>query len=243
MGVREMKEVIFFVLSIPVFLVLYLFTAVMVTYVVLLSYLGFDRNVNPVIRFWARTVFLLTGRKVHLTGMENCQPGGQYLLVTNHASLFDILAIMAFFPQVVWFGKSYLTRIPVFGRLLKIIHYVPRTQPGYRNTKEMLRRMIDHSGGRIIALFPEGTRTTTGHLNEFQRGFIHILRMSGSDLLPVTLNGFYRFKPKTRFSIGLGTKLGMVIHPPVPNALLMEKNDREIIAETKHIIESAYQIK
>ena len=71
--------------------------------------------------------------------------GERYILLANHASMFDIMAIMA--------------------------------------------------------IFPEGTRTLDGKLNSFYRGFIHLLRTTEHDILPVTLSRFYKLKPKNRFSI------------------------------------------
>ncbi|HAX94883.1 MAG TPA: hypothetical protein DCY25_13295 [Bacteroidales bacterium] len=56
-------------------------------------------------------------------------------------------------------------------------------------------------------MFPEGTRTLDGKINPFFRGFIYLMRTGNSDILPITLNGFYNLKPKNRLFIDFGSKL------------------------------------
>ncbi|MBN1925759.1 MAG: 1-acyl-sn-glycerol-3-phosphate acyltransferase [Prolixibacteraceae bacterium] len=234
-----MKAFVFFIISIPVFILLYLFTSIMVLTVVLLSYIGV-KQLGPVIRFWAISLFMLMGKRIKTVGFEEIDQKGKYLLLLNHASLFDIPAVMAIFPTALWFGRDRLTRIPVFGRLLKIINYIPRTQSGYKNTRLMLEQIVSKSKEGTLVIFPEGTRTKTGKLSAFHRGFVNVLRASQTDILPVTLNGFFALKPKTRFSIGFDAKLSMVFHQPVSAKSLIAKSDQEIISEIKNIIESSY---
>ena len=92
---------------------------------------------------------------------------------------------------------------------------------------------------RTVAIFPEGTRTLDGKLNSFYRGFIHLLRATENDILPVTLNGFYKLKPKNRFHIHFGSRLGVVIHPPIEGQELAPVSDREIMDRISTVIESA----
>jgi len=235
-----MRSYIYFVISIPVFAVLYSFTAIMVIILIFLSYLNLKGIVQKGIRFWASSVFVLIGRKLRIHGNENFDKKKKYILIANHASLFDIMAIMSFFPGVSWFGRERLVKIPVFGHLLKSIDYIPMKNANIRNTKAMLDRMVQNSSGLTIAIFPEGTRTIDGKINDFYRGFIHVLRASELEILPVTLKGFYELKPKNRFHIKFNTKINVVIHKPIEKNELVEKNDKEIISTVREVIESAY---
>ena len=112
-----------------------------------------------------------------------------------------------------------------------------------RNTREMIDQLIQNSKGVTIAIFPEGTRTIDGSINKFRKGFIHVLRASELEILPVTLKGFYELKPKNRFSIKFNTKINVIIHKPIKNKYLADKDDHEIISELREVIESAYQKK
>ena len=103
----------------------------------------------------------------------------------------------------------------------------------------MLNSLEEKARNNTVAIFPEGTRTLDGKLNSFYRGFIHVLRTTGHDILPVTLNGFYKLKPKNRFYINFGSKLGVVIHPPIKGQSLTTASDDEIMDQVISVIESA----
>ena len=103
----------------------------------------------------------------------------------------------------------------------------------------MLSSLEEKARDNTVAIFPEGTRTLDGKLNSFYRGFIHLYRATGHDILPVTLNGFYKLKPKNRFYINFGSKLGVVIHPPIEAQSLISASDEEIINQVVNILESA----
>lgn len=181
----------------------------------------------------------MMGKRLHISGRENVAIGKKYILLANHASMFDIIGIMAFFPGVSWFGQARLLKIPLFGKMLKMIDYIPMTMANIRNTRRMVEQLVEKSANRTIAIFPEGTRTKDGKLNPFYRGFIYLLRASETDILPVTLNGFFQLKPKTRFHINFGARLEVVIHEPIEGAMLAKLDDKQIIDRVKTVIASA----
>jgi len=190
-------------------------------------------------RFWAKSAFLIIGKKLHVEGQENIKKDGKYILIANHSSLFDILAIISFLPGVSWFGHARLLKIPLFSQILKMTDYVPMNRANIKNTREMLDRLIEKSQGHTIAIFPEGTRTEDGKINDFFRGFIHVLRASEINVLPVTLNGFFVLKPKNRFYINFSSRISVIIHEPLAREELIKKDDAEIINIVKNIIESS----
>ncbi len=228
------------VITIPVFGLLYLFTAIIVLVTLSLSFFKMDKAVRSVMRFWAKTSFLLVGKKLPVRGLEHIAKDKNYILLANHSSLFDIMAIISFYPQVSWFGRERLLHIPVFGRVLKMIGYVPMKSADLRNTKKMMELLIQKTKGFTVAVFPEGTRTLDGRLGRFHRGFIHIQRASELDILPVTLNGLYSLKPKHRQTINFSAKIEIIIHKPLSSKEIGKKSDREVLSAVKDIIESAY---
>jgi 1-acyl-sn-glycerol-3-phosphate acyltransferase len=228
------------ILTVPVYGILYVFTAVGVLVAMFLSIINAKRPVFFLSRIWAKSVFLLMGKIIHVTGRENINKEDKYILIANHASLFDIVAIMSVYPEVSWFGHERLLKVPVLSSFLKMTDYVPFREPTVTNTRHMLEQLMDRANNRSVALFPEGTRTTSGKINPFFRGFISLFRSREIGLLPVTLNGFYDFKPKTRFYINFGKRLEVIIHKPIPREDLIDKDDNEIVETVKTVIESAY---
>jgi 1-acyl-sn-glycerol-3-phosphate acyltransferase len=188
---------------------------------------------------WAKSIFPIMGKRLHIRGREQFDKNKKYILLANHASMFDIIAIMAFFPRVSWFGHERLLKIPLFGRMLLMTDYIPMTMANIRNTRRMVEQLIEKSATRTIAIFPEGTRTLNGKINPFYRGFIYLLRASDTNILPVTLNGFFRLKPKNRKHINFDARLEVIIHHPIAGKELIPLEDEEIIERVKTVIESA----
>jgi len=231
---------IYTLLTIPVFGILYIYTGIGVILMIFLSWMNARKSVDFLTWFWARSIFIIMGKRLRIQGKENLNKKEKYIVIANHASLFDIVAIMSFYPEVSWFGHERLLKVPIFGRFLKLTDYVPFKEPTITNTRHMLEQLMEKAKNRSVALFPEGTRTLDGRINPFYRGFIYLFRSREIGILPVTLNGFYDLKPKNRFFINFGSKLEVEIHKPIPREDLINKSDSEIIAAVKQVIESAY---
>jgi 1-acyl-sn-glycerol-3-phosphate acyltransferase len=237
-----LRTKIYSVLTVPAFGILYLFTTIMIIIGMPFLFLRMKKTVLFLMQIWARSVFFFIGKRLHVEGIENINKAGRYILIANHSSLFDIIAIMSYFPGILWFGHERLTRIPVFKQVLKLTDYVPMRKTGIRNTKEMINQLIEKSKGHTIAMFPEGTRTLNGRVNDFYRGFVILLRSTEIDVLPVTLNGFFALKPKNRFFINFNSRLNVIIHEPMRNNELIGKTDFEIINTVKSKIESSVRL-
>ena len=235
-----MHSRIFAAISIPVFALLYSITAIGILIILLPAWLNMKRPIRFLTQLWAKSVFLIMGKRFRIYGREYINKESRYILVANHASLFDIVAIMSFYPGVSWFGHERLLKVPLFGKILKMTDYVPFKEPTVKNTKVMIEQLVDKSKYQSVAIFPEGTRTLDGRINNFYKGFIHVLRTSDIGILPVTLNGFYSLKPKNRFYINFAAKLAVIIHNPISREELIGKTDTEIIETVKKVIESAY---
>lgn len=227
-------------ISVPVFGILYFYTAAGVFVAIILSWFNAKKPVQSLSRIWAKSVFLLMGKRITLRGRDNIDKNKKYIILANHSSLFDIVAITSFYPYVSWFGHERLMRVPVFRHFLKLTDYIPFKEPTITNTRHMLEQLLLKAGNQSVALFPEGTRTLDGQINPFYRGFIYLFRTREIEILPLTLNGFYNLKPKNRSYIDFSSKLEVVIHQPIPREELVDKTDKEIISKVRCIIESAH---
>lgn len=239
--VRRLRPPVYSFLTVPVYALLYTYSGVLALVIWSFAFSGQKRAVRFLIRIWAISIFLIMGKRLHISGTQNIVKGKKYIVLANHASLFDITAILSFYPGVSWFGREHLLKVPVFGHILKMIDYIPMTDADISNTKRMLGQLVKKSEGKSVAMFPEGTRTLDGQLNRFKRGFIHLLRSTDLEVLPVTLNGFHSLKPKNRFWINFHSRIEVVIHKPIENKLLKFKEDEEILQLVKTTIQSAYK--
>jgi 1-acyl-sn-glycerol-3-phosphate acyltransferase len=235
-----MHSRLYAVLSILVFGILFVYTALGVFIVLIFSLFHLKGTIQFLLQVWAKSVFLIMGKRFKVHGNENIKKDERYILVANHSSLFDIVAIVSFYRGISWFGHERLLKIPVFNRILKMTDYVAFKEPTIRNTKQMLELLVEKSRTKTIAIFPEGTRTLNGKINYFYKGFIYLFRNTDLEILPVTLNGFYKLKPKNRFYINFKSELDVVIHKAIKREELINKTDNEIIESIKAVIESAY---
>jgi 1-acyl-sn-glycerol-3-phosphate acyltransferase len=235
-----MRSRLYAVISIPLFAILYCYTAIFVFTLLFFAWLHMKGPIRFLSQLWAKSVFLIIGKKFRVHGKQNIKKEEKYIIVANHASLFDIVAIMSFYPGVSWFGHERLLRVPLFGKILMMTDYVPFKEPTVKNTRQMLEQLVQKTKKQTVAIFPEGTRTLNGKINDFYKGFIYLSRTTEIAILPVTLNGFYKLKPKNRSYINFDSKLDVIIHKPIKREQLIDKSDAEIIAAVKAVIESAY---
>jgi len=235
-----MSSRIYSILTVPVFGILYIYTAVGVLLVIPFTWFNARKPVQYMVKYWAKSIFLVMFKRLHVRGIENLDKKYKCILIANHASLFDIIAIVSFYPELSWFGHERLLRIPIFKRYLKLINYIPFRAPSVKNTRNMLEQLVENTQDRSIAIFPEGTRSLDGKISPFYRGFIYLFRSTEIGILPITLNGFYELKPKNRFYIDFSSRLGVTIHKPISRQELIDKTDEEIISTVKNVLESGY---
>lgn len=150
-----------------------------------------------VMGWWGRAFIRSGGWKLRVEGMGNLPSGGA-VLVANHQSVVDIPMLLAAFPRtVVFLAKRELGEIPLFGKAMAAAGnlFVDRDDP--RDAVRMLReagaRLRD---GRLVVVFPEGTRSGDGSVGEFRPGAFFLAQKSGAPVVPVYLDGGYRAIPK-----------------------------------------------
>lgn len=185
-------------------------------------------------------LFRIIGKKVSIEGMQNTQAKQDYLIVSNYPSAYTIFALLRSFPDAAVVAHAFISRVPVFGRLLERLETIFVDPQRIKYTRQAIDRALKKAG-RDIVIFPEGGRSADGKIAGFQRGFIYILRNSSLDLLPVTANGFYRLKPANRFYLDPAAELELVIHRPIRNAAIRRMTDEEVIQLARNTIQATYR--
>jgi len=168
-----------------------------------------------VMGWWGRAFLHSGGWTLRVEGMENLPPGGA-VLVANHQSVVDIPMLLSAFPRPVAFlAKRELGEIPLFGKAMAAAGnlFVDRDDP--RDAVRMLREAGARlRGGRLVVVFPEGTRSGDGSVGEFRTGAFYLAQKSGAPVVPVYLDGGYRAIPKGGFRV-LPAGLLVRVLPPL----------------------------
>ncbi len=168
-------------------------------------------------RMWARTILFTCGVRVRVRGLEKLVSTANYVYVSNHASMFDIPAILASIPdQIRIVYKKELEVIPIFGWGLKWGSYIGidrgRGPKAMRSLEEAIAK-IRH--GASVLLYAEGTRTRDGKLQPFKRGAFNIAVRAGIPVVPLTINGTFSILPKGSMIIR-PHPVELVLGTPIP---------------------------
>ncbi|OLE87646.1 MAG: hypothetical protein AUG07_00555 [Acidobacteria bacterium 13_1_20CM_2_60_10] len=132
---------------------------------------------------------------VRVVGSEYLEGGGPKIYVSNHASYFDVLALMAGLGVPYRFvAKTEVHHMPFIGTFLRKTGHLAfdRSDPNARlrqkeEMEELLRRR------ESLFVFPEGTFTREEGIRPFQLGAFKAAVETGAALVPVSLAGTRRF--------------------------------------------------
>lgn len=172
-------------------------------------------------RFWGRLGIRLAGVQVSVDGADRL-PAGPIIVMSNHASNFDILALQGYFPRPLsWIAKKELFDIPIFGHSMRHGGYIPLDRGDGRKALKSMEEAADQiRGGKSVIIFPEGTRTRDGKLLPFKRGGFLLAARAGVPVVPVTINGSYQINPGGALRLYRGTITIQIHHPvTVPEGL------------------------
>jgi len=191
-------------------------------------------------RIWCRMVALTILARIRVHGTEHVRPGQSYVYMANHSSLIDTPALFAYLPyQFKIMAKKGLFYVPFMGWHLWTSGNFPVDRGDARKTARSLRGVIDGlKGGKSLAVFPEGTRTSDGQLQEFKAGTFKIALKAGVPIVPVTIRGTFALLPKTTLAPRPG-RVDVFIHEPIDTRQYEDKRLSELIERTKQAIQSA----
>ncbi len=174
------------------------------------------------------------GLKYRIEGLGNIPKHG-FILMSKHSSTWETIALQKFFDPMVWVVKRELTRIPVFGWGLMAMNAIALDRGTGRKAINQLiqesKKRMDQ--GRILMLFPEGTRVLPMEQKPFKAGGAIVSEKTGYVVLPIAHNAG-EFWPRHSWIKWPGT-IRLVIGEPIePEG----KKSDQIIAEVKQWITS-----
>ena len=185
----------------------------------LVVYAALTGNINPMYKVATHLGIFgvrLAGVKILLRGMENLCPGRNYIFMSNHVSNLDPPVLIPSIPgRCSVLVKKELFRTPILGTGMKQADLVPVDRADREAAIESVRAATDVlAKGLHMVIYPEGTRSSDGHLLPFKKGPFHLAMDSGVPVIPVTLLGTLESWPKTRFALYPGTAT-VIFHPAI----------------------------
>ena len=122
--------------------------------------------------------------RMEVEGGERLRDCGGALVLANHPTLIDVVALISLMPAASCVVKRALWDDPFLGGVVRSADYLANSDAD--GLIDDCAR--DLEAGRPLIVFPEGTRTWPGEALRFQRGAAYMALRSGAPILPVLID-------------------------------------------------------
>jgi len=166
----------------PFFLLVWLFTFWWDTRRVVAHMMGtfWAWHYQSLIPFW----------KIRLEGREKIPWKRPVVLVANHRSLVDILALYKIRRPFKWTSKDENFKLPFIGMVLSLTHAVRIKRESIRSgTQFLVQAEKEMLKGSSILIFPEGTRSRTKEMRPFKEGAFVLASKMECGVIPIVHTG------------------------------------------------------
>jgi 1-acyl-sn-glycerol-3-phosphate acyltransferase len=188
----------------------------------------------------------ILGTTYSFEGRERLPKNAPLIIVANHQSLYDIVAIIWFMrkchPKFV--SKKELGKgIPSVSYNLRHGGSVLIDRKDPKQAIPVIKGMSEYieKHSRSAVIFPEGTRSKTGHPKEFAQSGLKILckYAPSAYVVPLTINNSWKMVKYGFFPLGLGNRLIFTIHAPIAVSSLsfdelMQKTESAVTGSIKN---------
>ncbi len=162
--------------------------------VVFFMWLFNDKN-RAIRKFWGRSQRFFGGYKLEVIGNFSDEAN---ILLINHQSMLDIIVLEEVHPKnLCWIAKAQIGKIPIIGKILSL----PKMIAVERENKHSLIKLLSEAkdrveNGRVLAIFPEGTRSQTNKLLPFKGGAKLLVEKLNLKVQPIVIVGSDAMKVK-----------------------------------------------
>jgi 1-acyl-sn-glycerol-3-phosphate acyltransferase len=140
--------------------------------------------------------------KLEVKGVEHFPEQGGVLLCSNHIDNLDPPILGVTCPRPISFmAKAELFSVPILGGIIKKLNAFPVKRGG--NDREALRMGLKVlKEGKVLGLFPEGTRSKTGKLGKGLAGAGFFALRTNAQVIPCAIISQYKFFQKVKVIYG-----------------------------------------
>lgn len=133
---------------------------------------------------------VICGLKYRIKGAENL-PQDAAIVMSKHQSSWETISLKGLLvKEQSWILKRELMWIPIFGWALATVPTIAiNRKAGRQALKQIIqqgKKLLDK--GRIVVVFPEGTRTAPGEKRKYAVGGALLAEKSGYPVIPIAHN-------------------------------------------------------
>lgn len=154
--------------------------------------------------FWAWLLqAIIPYWKIEFEGREKIPWKKPVVMVSNHRSQLDILALCKIRRPFKWTSKSENFRMPFVGMVLILTKSIPVYRESLRSgSKFIAHAEAEVNRGSSILLFPEGTRSKTGTMRIFKEGAFLLAKRTQTPIIPIIHTGSENAFPGSSWIMG-----------------------------------------
>ncbi len=174
---------LFFLITFPVYLVLLCFRKK--------HRYATSKIAQKFIKYGFSFVFLFTGSKPIVKGLENIPKDQPVLYVSNHKSFFDIPLAYMTLPNLTGFvSKKEIQKIPFLSWWMVLVNCLFLDRDDMRAGLKTILIGIDNiKQGYSMFIAPEGTRAHEREPIAFKEGSLKMAEKTGCLIIPVAISG------------------------------------------------------
>ena len=195
----------------------------------LLIYSVLTKNVDPL--YWAGVKGVMffvncVGVRVQVKGTERI-PAGTCIFAANHTSSADAPAVVGAIPRrIAILLKRSLFQWPIVGQAFQLAHFIPVDRSNRDSAIESLEKATEAiRQGQSFLIYPEGTRSPDGRLQQFKKGTAVMAIKSGVPVVPVACSAAHRVMEKRKLSIKPGKILVEFLCPVDPTKYSLDERE------------------
>lgn len=191
--------------------------------------------VDEQVALWAQRLLGHIKIDVTVEGEENLPPAGEVVVyASNHQSYLDIPVLLASIcPPPPLLARREIGQVPLLGLWMRQLGCVFVQREDARSGMQALKEaQAVVEGGRSLIVFPEGTRSKSDKLGEFQAGVVRIAAKAKVPVVPIAIDGTFRGLEDGGFELR-PAKVRLVVLPKVETAGLT-REEQKALPQTLH---------
>ncbi|EFF41752.1 lysophospholipid acyltransferase family protein [Mycoplasmopsis alligatoris] len=197
---------------------------------------------------YAKKYLKLNNIVLNVKGYENIPDKGGVLLVPNHKSNIDPVALIAALEYrgedtsipikiPTFIAKKELLKKRTMRNLLSLMDTYAIDRENFRESMETLYEFgqFVKTNRTFGIVFPEGTRVESAELGEFKGGAFKLAQKEYMSIVPVTISNSLSALDKARKG---KLQISITFHKPIKPSTFLAQDTKSIAARVKAIVES-----
>ena len=142
---------------------------------------------SPIVRFiWIKKI----------KGLENLPNNKNFIIAANHQSYIDFISLISIFDKHLTFLAAEKFYTSFFWRPIMKISKQIKVDRKAKDKSEVIKRAIDVlNRNKILAIFPQGTRSRNGKIEKYYPGAAKIAIKTNKEIIPIGIKKTFDVLP------------------------------------------------